>query len=95
MSDTISTWFIYILRCADETLYTGITNKLSERIKKHNSGKGAKYTRSRLPVKIAYQEEVGEKGKALQREYAIKQLTRKEKLLMIKDFKAEENIEPE
>lgn len=74
-------WFIYMLECADKTLYTGITNNLEKRISKHNSGKGAKYTRGRLPVVLLKYFERPDKGKALKLEYQIKQLSRAEKLL--------------
>ncbi len=75
--------YVYILRCADGTLYTGWTGDLAHRVKAHNSGHGAKYTRSRTPVTLVYSEEMPDKPAALKREYAIKQLTRaqKEKLI--------------
>jgi len=79
-----SAWFVYILECSDGTLYTGISNDLAKRIKQHNCGKGAKYTRGRLPVKLVYQENAQQKGKALQREHQIKQLSRGEKFELIK-----------
>lgn len=74
---------VYILRCADGTLYTGCTNDLSHRLKVHQSGKGAKYTRSRLPVELVYREEAPDKSQALRREAAIKRLSRAEKLRLI------------
>lgn len=76
-------WTVYILRCADGSLYTGITNRLERRIASHNSGDGAKYTRSRLPVQLAYSEQHNDKSSALRRELAIKKLTRAEKLELI------------
>lgn len=76
-------WYVYILRCRDGTLYTGSTTDLDRRLKTHNSGKGAKYTRSRLPVEFAYWEEAENKSAAFQREAAIKRLTRGEKLKLI------------
>lgn len=76
-------YFVYILRCSDETLYTGCTNQMLRRLAAHQSGKGAKYTRSRLPVELVYQEEVPDRSAALRREAAIKRLTRQEKLLLI------------
>ena len=76
-------WFIYMLECADDTLYTGISNDLANRVETHNAGKGAKYTRSRLPVKLVYSETAPDKGKALQKEHQIKQLSRYEKLNLI------------
>ena len=76
--------FVYILRCSDNTFYTGYTTDPERRTKVHNSGKGAKYTRSRRPVELIYTEEFSDKGEAQRREYAIKQMTRveKEKLIM-------------
>ena len=76
-------YYVYMLRCADGTLYTGYTDDPQRRSRVHNAGKGAKYTRSRLPVELVYQEECGDKSAALRREYAIKQLTRAEKLKLI------------
>ena len=72
--------YTYILKCSDGTYYTGWTNDLDKRLKAHNGGKsGAKYTRNRRPVTLVYYEEFQEKQEAMKREYAIKQLTRKEK----------------
>ena len=75
--------YVYILRCSDESLYTGWTNSLEKRIKAHNSGKGAKYTKPRLPVELVYFEEYEDKIEAMKREYEIKQLTRVKKLKLI------------
>ena len=75
--------YVYILRCADDTLYTGWTTDVQKRLIVHNSGKGAKYTRSRLPVELVYTEEFDDKIEAQKREYAIKQLTRAEKESLI------------
>ena len=73
--------YTYIVQCADGTLYTGWTNCLQKRLKAHNEGKaGAKYTRSKRPVKLVYYEGFETKEEAMRREYAIKQLTRKQKL---------------
>lgn len=74
------TYSVYILQCSDRTLYTGITNDMEKRIKAHSSGKGAKYTRRRLPVKLLYKEEHPDKSAALKRELEIKRLSRKEKI---------------
>jgi predicted GIY-YIG superfamily endonuclease len=74
------TWYIYILKCADGTLYTGITNNLDKRIQKHNEGKGAKYTRGRGPVALVKSFTCNSKGEALKLEYHIKQLSKDEKL---------------
>ena len=75
--------YVYILKCKDESLYTGWTNDLEKRVQTHKSGKGAKYTRVRLPVELVYYEEFEDKIEAMKREYQIKQLSRKEKLEMI------------
>jgi putative endonuclease len=75
--------YTYILKCADDTLYCGWTNDLEKRLKAHNEGKGAKYTRSRLPVTLAYYEEYETSIEAQKREYQIKRLSRKEKLKLI------------
>lgn len=74
------TWYIYILECADETLYTGITNDLEKRIRQHNEGKGAKYTRGRGPVALVKSFKRLTKSDALKLEYKIKRLSREEKL---------------
>lgn len=80
----ISKWKIYMLRCADDTLYTGVTMDLKRRVSEHNtSDKGAKYTKARRPVTLVYFENRADKIDAMQREYAIKQLSRKEKLELI------------
>ncbi len=76
--------YTYILKCSDETLYTGWTNNLEKRINAHNAGKGAKYTKNRRPVELAYYEEFATKEEAMSREYAIKQLTRRKKEELIK-----------
>ena len=72
-----------MLKCSDGTLYTGWTNDLEKRVEAHNSGKGAKYTKARRPVELAYYEEFETKEQAMEREYAIKQLGRKEKQELI------------
>ncbi len=74
---------VYILRCADNTLYTGITTDLKRRVREHNSGKGAKYTSPRRPVVPVYSEYAPDLSAALRRECAIKRLTRAEKLQLI------------
>ena len=78
-----SIWKVYILKCSDGSLYTGITNDLEARIQKHNDGTGAKYTRSRLLVRMVYSEAVPDKSQALKREHALKKLKREEKELLI------------
>ena len=76
-------YYVYMLKCADGSLYTRYTNDLQKRVDVHNSGKGAKYTKSRLPVRLVYSEEYQSKSSALKREAEIKKLTRaqKEKLI--------------
>ena len=76
-------YYVYMLKCADGSLYTGYTNDLQKRVDVHNSGRGAKYTKSRLPVRLVYSEEYQSKSSALKREAEIKKLTRaqKEKLI--------------
>jgi putative endonuclease len=72
-------WFIYIVECRDGSLYTGITNDLERRVREHNDGSAARYTRSRRPVTLRYQEQVASRSAALIRECALKLLSRKEK----------------
>ncbi len=79
----MSDYTVYILRCGDGTLYTGCTNDLARRVKTHSAGKGAKYTRARLPVELVYSEPAADKSTALRREAAIKALSRREKLALI------------
>lgn len=75
--------YVYILECSDKTYYTGWTKDLEKRIKIHNDGKGAKYTRGRRPVKLIYFENFNDKIEAMKREYKIKQMSRKEKEKLI------------
>ncbi len=75
--------YVYIVQCADGTLYTGWTNDLDRRLAAHNSGTGAKYTKSRRPVKLVYHEVFENKSEALKREAAIKKLSRAEKMQLI------------
>lgn len=82
--------YTYIVQCSDGTLYTGWTNDLDKRIKAHNSGKGAKYTRSRLPVELVYAKEHATKEEAAKDEYRIKQLPRKCKQEMCKEYEEEQ-----
>lgn len=78
--------YTYILECADGTLYCGWTNHLKERVAAHNAGKGAKYTKNRRPVVLKYYETFSTKQEAMRREWAVKQLSRKEKLELIEAF---------
>lgn len=77
-------YYLYILKCADDSLYTGITVNLDQRVNQHNSSKlGAKYTRTRRPVKVVYTKKFANRSKAVKEELRIKKLSRKEKLKMI------------
>lgn len=84
--------YVYILKCADNTLYTGWTTNVERRFKTHNNGKGAKYTRARLPVELVYYEEFKDKILAQKREYAIKQLKRQDKLRLIENAKRNTSV---
>lgn len=77
-------WFVYILLCSDNSLYTGTTNNLEKRFLEHKNGKGGRYTRSHLPVKIIYSEKFSAKSEALKREIEIKNWTRKKKIRNLK-----------
>ena len=79
-----SVWYVYILRCADDTLYTGISTDVEKRLQAHRSGRGAKYTRSRCPLTLVYREVCGSHSQALKRECCIKSMTRAEKLQLIR-----------
>ena len=72
-------WYVYILRCGDGTLYTGVTDNVERRLAAHRSGKGAKYTRGRGPLELAYTEQLPDKSAALRREAAIKRLPKQKK----------------
>ena len=82
-SDNAAGWCVYMLRCADGTLYTGCTNNIVRRLAAHNAGSGAKYVRSRLPASLAYTEGCDGRSDALRREREIKNLTRSDKLALI------------
>ena len=82
-------YYVYILKCRDGSLYTGITVDVENRLKAHNNGTGAKYTRSRRPVSLCYQESQPDKSAALRREAAIKRLTRAQKLALIAQHQPE------
>jgi putative endonuclease len=77
-------WFVYILRCGDGSLYTGITNDLERRVRLHGAGRGARYTRSRLPVRLVWRERCADRSGALVRECAVKALGRARKLKLIR-----------
>jgi putative endonuclease len=77
-------WFVYIVRCSDGSLYTGIAVDVEARIKAHNEARGAKYTKPRIPVILLYQEKLSNQSEATKREYAIKKLSRKQKLRLVR-----------
>ena len=79
-------WFVYMLNCADQTLYTGITNDMERRFKTHSAGKGARYTRARLPLEVVYRETCATRTDAMVRECAVKALPRKSKLKLAGKF---------
>jgi putative endonuclease len=79
-------WYFYILRCADDSLYCGITNNLKERLDEHNRGKGAKYTKTRLPAKLIYSEELPDKSSACKREIEVKGWRREKKKKLATGF---------
>ena len=77
-------YFVYLLKCSDQSLYCGYTDDVEKRLKVHNSGKGAKHTKSRLPAELVYFEELEDKSQALRREMEIKKLPRRKKIELIK-----------
>ncbi len=83
-NSSADTWFVYILRCADGSLYTGIAKDVDRRLEQHNAGAASRYTRSRLPVTLEHQEDQPDQSMALKRECAIKALSRKAKEALIK-----------
>lgn len=82
-------WYVYLARCADNSLYCGITNNLEKREKTHNTGKGSKYTRSRLPVKFVWWESHNSKGRALSREIEIKRMKKNQKEFLLSSMNTE------
>ena len=76
-------WLVYMLECSDNSIYTGITNNLEERLKRHQSGKGAKYLRGRLPIKLVYEESFINRSEATKKEIHIKKMSKKEKRNLI------------
>ena len=81
-----STWCVYILKCSDNTYYTGITNNIKRRIQQHETNKGAKYTKGRGPFLLVYQDKCNNRGEASQKEFSIKKLTLSEKINLIGAF---------
>lgn len=82
-SEPANRWWVYLLRCGDDSLYCGISNDLPGRLKAHQAGKGARYTRGRLPLQLVWQEPCADRSSALKREHAIKQLKRVDKLRLL------------
>jgi putative endonuclease len=80
-------YFVYIVRCSDGTYYTGYTNDLEKRVRRHNSGRGAKYLRGRLPAALVYSRAFSDRGDALRREWKIKQLSRKDKEALVRGYR--------
>ena len=81
-----NTWHLYILRCGDGTLYTGITTDVEKRFETHQSGKGAKYTRGRGPLELVYRETCGSHSEALKREWEVKRFSREQKQALIAEY---------
>jgi predicted GIY-YIG superfamily endonuclease len=80
-----SRWFLYVLQCSDGTLYTGITNNLARRLAQHNNGTASRYTRSRLPIRVVFQEPCRSRSHALKKEYKVKAMSRKQKEAYIEE----------
>lgn len=91
-NSNVEEWYVYIVECSDKTFYVGTTNDIEKRITKHNAGKGAKYTRGRVPVKIKYTCSFESRSEACKHEYLLKQYTRAEKLDIIKAAKASKPV---
>lgn len=79
----MDSWYVYVLRCADDTFYTGYARDLDARVKTHNAGRGAKYTRGRLPVEVLYHETFDTQSEAMSREIKLKKLTRRQKQALV------------
>ena len=86
MTESSTNWFLYMVRCADDTIYTGISIDVSARVTKHNSGRGAKYTQTRLPVRLIYSESQPDRVSAMKREFEVKKWGRKRKEDLVKGF---------
>ena len=86
MTETNQIWHLYMVRCADDTIYTGISIDVSARVTKHNSGRGAKYTSTRLPVRLIYSESKPDRISAMKREVQVKRWNRKMKEDLVKGF---------
>ncbi len=86
MTETNQNWHLYLVRCADDTIYTGISIDVEARVTKHNSGRGAKYTSTRLPVRLIYSESKPDRISAMKREVQVKRWSRKMKEDLVKGF---------
>ncbi|MGD0319904.1 MAG: GIY-YIG nuclease family protein [Nitrososphaerales archaeon] len=86
--------FVYVLQCSDGTLYTGYTTDVDRRLRQHNAGKGAKYTRSRAPVRLAFKERFRRRSDALRREFQIKRMSRSSKLLLCARYSSKPGHSP-
>lgn len=84
-------WYVYMLRCGDGTLYTGMTDDVAKRLSVHRAGKGAKYTRGRGPLEVVYIQQLLDKSEALKREYALKKLKRSEKEKLCETYRTCQN----
>ena len=93
MKQVAEPWFVYIVRCVDDSLYTGIAKDVDRRLEQHNAGTASRYTRSRLPVSLEYQEQQPNQSMALKRELAIKALSRKAKETLIQIVKDRDSTE--
>lgn len=90
-----STWKLYMLRCCDGSLYTGITTDVAARLEAHSTGHGAKYTRGRAPLTVAYTEVCGDHSTALKREIAVKKLTKEQKEALVATYRSQIRRETE
>jgi putative endonuclease len=88
----VSRFWVYIVRCSDSTLYTGFTKDVEKRLARHNAGRGSKYTRARLPVRLAYLETAGTAGEALRREVEVKRMSRLEKLRLCSSYAGRQSV---
>lgn len=93
MTETKANWYLYMLRCADDTIYTGISIDVQARIDKHNSGRGAKYTSTRLPVRLIYYESQPDQSSAMKREVEVKKWGRKRKENLASDFPLKSSLD--
>ena len=90
MTESETNWYLYMVRCADDTIYTGISIDVQSRIEKHNSGRGAKYTSTRLPVRLIYSESQSDRISAMKREIQVKRWSRKLKENLARGFRLQD-----